>query len=55
MLLRVITVCPGTDWVPGQTVDATAEQANEWADGVHAVVVRSLPVENAADTEREER
>lgn len=44
-LLRVLTTCPGTDWEPGRVVEATVEQANAWADGTHAVVVRDESVE----------
>jgi hypothetical protein len=47
MLLRVVAVCPGTGWVPGQTVDASPDEANRWADGVHAVVVRDEQMERA--------
>jgi hypothetical protein len=47
MLLHVHKACPGTDWVPGQVVEATVEQANAWCDGVHASVVREPPVEKA--------
>lgn len=40
LLLRVLATCPGTGWTPGQVVEVTAEEANVWADGEHAVVVR---------------
>jgi hypothetical protein len=31
--------------VPGQVVRATAEQAQEWADGIHLQLVRDEPIE----------
>lgn len=55
MLLHVLAVCPGTGWVPGQTVQATAEQANTWADGVHAVAVRAEQLERTVTVDADHR
>ena len=45
--LRVLTTCPGTDWVPGQVVDATAEQAQQVVREGRAEMVRERPMERA--------
>lgn len=45
--LRVIATCPGTDWVPGQVVDATAAQAQAALREGGAELVRDTPIERA--------
>lgn len=46
--LRVLTTCPGTDWVPGQVVDATAEDAQRYLAERGVELVRNQPIELAA-------
>jgi hypothetical protein len=45
--LRVLTTCPGTDWVPGQVVDATAEQAQRYLAACGVELVREQRIELA--------
>lgn len=45
--LRVLTTCPGTDWVPGQVVQATAEQAQQLLAERRVELVRERPMERA--------
>jgi hypothetical protein len=47
--LRVLTTCPGTDWLPGQVVDATAEQAQQLLAEQRVELVRSRPIEQATE------
>jgi hypothetical protein len=45
--LRVLTTCPGTDWFPGQVLDATAEQTQRLLRERRAELVRDTPIERA--------
>lgn len=45
--LRVLAACPGTDWLPGQVVDATAQQAQRYLTERCAELVRERPIERA--------
>lgn len=52
--IRVLQSVAGVDfsWQPGDIVDVTAEQAQAWADGERAELVREQPTERAATTTR---
>lgn len=52
--IRILQSVAGPDfaWAPGETIDVNAEQADKWADGVRAELVRDVAPERAASTSR---
>ncbi|MGZ4617173.1 MAG: hypothetical protein ACXV3F_00285 [Frankiaceae bacterium] len=51
--LRVVTACPEhPEWVPGQVVDASAEQAQQLLAEGRAELVREQSIERAEESWR---